>query len=115
MKEDVEEAETVKVEDAEIAMIDHMYETETETDKEKYNYKCAFFQKMFPEKADIMKHVQLCEFEGIEESEAEGIGQETSSSPYCQNLFSNSGGVMKQKEEHRFFFLLRAYCFFMTK
>ena len=35
----------------------------------------------------------------MEKGEEEGIDQENFSSPYCQNLFSNSGDIIKQKEE----------------
>ena len=54
---------------------------------------------MFPENANMMKHVQLCDFEEMEKGEEEGIDQEYFSSLYCQNFFSNSGHIIKQKEE----------------
>ena len=67
---------------------------------------------MFPEKANMMKHVQLCDFEEIDEGEEECIDQEIFSSPYCQNLFSNSGDIMKHKEEQKVFFFNCIYSIF---
>ena len=55
---------------------------------------------MFTEKANMMKHVQLCDFGEIEEGKEEGIDQENFSFPHCQNLFSNGGDIIKYKEEH---------------
>ena len=69
-------------------MVDDSYGTESEEE----NYNCAFCQKMFCEKTDLMKHVEV--------SEEEGNAHENFSCPFFQELFSTSGDVMKHMEEH---------------
>ena len=89
------------MEEAEITMMDERYETKSETsDKEGENFNCAFCQINFIDKVDMMKHVEVCEAEKIEESDEEDIAQEDFSCPYCQNKISNTEDMIKHMEEH---------------
>ena len=66
-KDDAEGAEYVDLDEANIAKMDNLYETESETsDKEAANYNCAFFQKMYIDKTE------LCDIEENKESEGDG-------------------------------------------
>ena len=48
----------------------------------------------------MMKHVDMCDAEKIEESDEECIEQEDFSCPYCQKIFSYSGDEIKHIEDH---------------
>ena len=78
--------------------MDHLFETESETsDKEADNYKCIFFQKMYIDNKELIKHDELCDIEENKESEEDG---ENNPCPYCQELFSNIKEVLKHMEVH---------------
>lgn len=95
VKDDAEGGEFDDIEEANIAKMDDLYETESETsDEEADNYKCAFCHKMFMDKTELMKHVEMCDNMESEED------SEYFSCPYCQEDFSNNTELMKHMEEH---------------
>ena len=100
VEEDMEATEDDKVEDAEVAKLDDLYETESETtDGEGDNFNCPFCQKMFLNKVELMEHVEECS--GVEDG---GMSEEESfrdhCCPYCQESFSSSNDVLEHMEKH---------------
>ena len=62
--------------------MDDLFETESESsNKEADNYKCIFFQKMYIEITELIKHDELCDVEENKESEED---RENNSFPYSQ-------------------------------
>ena len=101
VKDSTEGAETDEFEEVDIAMIDDLYETESETSNEEAeNFKSACCQKMFTEKTGMMKHVEVFVLGEDNESEEEGITQENFSCHYCQEFFSKKEDVMMHIVEH---------------
>ena len=91
-------AEYNDLEEANIGKIDDLFETESETsNKEADNYKCAFCQKMYIDKTELIKHGELCDVEEKKESEEDG---ENVSCPYCPEIFSSSKEVLKHMKVH---------------
>ena len=74
--------------------MDNLFETESETsDKEADNSKCAFCQKMYIDKTELIKHIELC---GVQKNKD---GENVSCSR-CQEIFSNSKEILKHMEVH---------------
>ena len=66
-KEDMEDAEKDKVEEAEIAKMDDLCKTKSETsDKEGENFNCIFCPITIIDKVDMMKHVKVYDAEMTE-------------------------------------------------
>ena len=73
---DLKSAEKDEVEEAEIAMMDNVYKTESETsDEEGKNFNSAFCQISFIPEVDMIKYVEMCYAEKDEESDEEGIAR----------------------------------------
>ena len=101
VEEYMEATEDVEVDDAEVAKLDDLYETESETtDGEGDNFNCPFCQKMFLNKIELMEHVEECSGDEEDGGMSEEECFRDHCCPYCQKSFSSSNEVLEHMEKH---------------
>ena len=88
VKDYAEGSEYNDLEEANIGKMDNLLETESEaSDKEADNYKCSFCQKMYIDKTELIKHMELCDVEENKESEEDR-----------ENILSLLPGTLQQQQ-----------------